>query len=146
MWWPHTTSMTPLNNMWGHTGTFKCYLYSFKNHPYFDQYFLKNYQYFYKLSVFFSVFLKFWSGVSAQGSILGPLLFLIYINNLCFVSSSLYFVIFADYSNLLISGPSLPDLFERLNTEIEKATEWFRANKLSVNLSKTHYMIFCANK
>ena len=70
-----------------------------------------------------------------QGSILGPLLFLLYINDIHSVSKLLYFVLFADDSNILVSGPSLKDLIETANSEINKATDWFHANKISLNLT-----------
>ena len=49
-----------------------------------------------------------------QGSILGPLLFLLYINDICNVSSNLQFILFADDSNLFTSGSSLEDVFNTI--------------------------------
>jgi hypothetical protein len=77
-----------------------------------------------------------------QGSILGPLLFLIYINYLPNISSKLTSLLFADDSNLFASGPNLRDLQQEFNDKLPKLSEWFRANRLSLNIAKTHVMIF----
>jgi hypothetical protein len=76
-----------------------------------------------------------------QGSILGPVLFLIYIND--FPScTTLNSFLFADDTTLLKSGASLPDLFHHINAELKKMAEWFRTNKMALNTSKTKYIIF----
>ena len=77
-----------------------------------------------------------------QGSILGPLLFLIYINDLASVSKKFFSVFFADDSNLFISGKNPDRLVEEMNKEKVYVTEWLKANKLSLNLNKTHFIIF----
>ena len=77
-----------------------------------------------------------------QGSILGPLLFLLYINDLSTVSSKLFSLLFADDSNLFLSGKSPDELIHIMNTEIVKVVDWLNINKLSLNLNKTHYIIF----
>ena len=77
-----------------------------------------------------------------QGSILGPLLFLLYINDLSSVSEYCYSVLFADYTNVFISGENINVLCNKLNEELECIFEWLCCNKLSLNVSKTHYMIF----
>ena len=77
-----------------------------------------------------------------QGSILGPLLFIIYINDFCNSSNLLSFVLFADDSNLFFSHKNPNTLVRTINTELKKVTQWIRANKLSLNLQKTKYMIF----
>lgn len=81
-----------------------------------------------------------------QGSILGPLLFLIYINDLSKISNSLYMIMYADDTNVFISGKNLKDLEIVMNRELAFLSEWLRANKLSLNVSKTHYMIFSPSK
>ena len=77
-----------------------------------------------------------------QGSILGPLLFLLYINDLADVSDKLFALLFADDSNMFISGKDIDELVNSMNTEMEKVIDWLNVNKLSLNLKKTHYMIF----
>ena len=76
-----------------------------------------------------------------QGSVLGPILFLLYINDL-HNATILYTLLFADDTSFLFSGRNLQELVELVNTELEKAFCWFKANKLSLNVSKTKYMIF----
>ena len=77
-----------------------------------------------------------------QGSILGPLLFLIYINDLALVSDKIFALLFADDSNMFISGKDIDSLIDTMNMEMVKIVEWLRANKLSLNLKKTHFILF----
>lgn len=77
-----------------------------------------------------------------QGSVLGPLLFLLYINDLSYVSSKLFSVLFADDSNMFLSGNNPNELIQLMNTEMVKVIDWLKVNKLSLNLKKTHYIIF----
>lgn len=77
-----------------------------------------------------------------QGSILGPLLFLLYINDLADVSDKLFALLFADDSNMFITGKNIDELIDSMNIEMEKVIDWLNVNKLSLNLKKTHYMIF----
>ena len=77
-----------------------------------------------------------------QGSILGPLLFLLYINDLAHVSTKLFTLLFADDSNLFISGSDLNEMFDTMNSEMVKTMEWLQVNRLSLNLKKTHFIIF----
>ena len=88
-----------------------------------------------------SEMLKIVCGVP-QGSILGPILFILYINDLCKVSETLKFVLFADDTNLFASGTDLKQLCDVINEELIKINAWFRVNKLSLNVSKTNFMIF----
>jgi hypothetical protein len=76
-----------------------------------------------------------------QGSILGPILFLCYINDLHRVTSLLTFM-FADDTFCLESDTNLNNLISTVNSEINKMAVWFSANKLAVNIGKTKYMIF----
>jgi hypothetical protein len=81
-----------------------------------------------------------------QGSILGPLLFILYINDIVNCSSVLKFVLFADDTNLFHSDMNVWDLMSTLNCELMKLSNWFKANKLSLNISKTNYIIFGRKK
>ena len=64
-----------------------------------------------------------------QGSILGLLLFIRYINDLCFVSQFLKPIMFADDTNLFCSNKKIKPLFLKANLELGKISEWFLANK-----------------
>ena len=77
-----------------------------------------------------------------QGSILGPLLFLLYINDLAHVSTKLFSLLFADDSNMFLTGKNPNELIQTMNTEIVNVVDWLRVNKLSLNLKKTHFIIF----
>ena len=77
-----------------------------------------------------------------QGSILGPTLFILYINDMYKVSNKLKFILFADDTNILISGKDINQVCNTLNTELAKLCNWFSVNKLSLNIGKTNYMIF----
>ena len=77
-----------------------------------------------------------------QGSILGPLLFLLYINDLCKVSKVLDMILFADDTNIFYSHKDPDYLMETMNSELKKLTNWFQANKLSINVKKSNFVIF----
>ena len=77
-----------------------------------------------------------------QGSILGPLLFVIYINDLSRSSSKLTLLMFAEDTNLFISDSNIENLFETMNEELRKVATWFKASKPSLNISKTKYSLF----
>jgi hypothetical protein len=76
-----------------------------------------------------------------QGTILGPLLFLCYINDLP-LSTDLLTCLFADDTTCLASDTHLPSPINRVNVELQKLTNWFRSNKMAVNTSKTKFIIF----
>ena len=77
-----------------------------------------------------------------QGSVLGPLLFLIYINDLH--NSIKYCTVrhFADDTHLLISDASPKKLQKYINLDLKQLCKWLRANKISLNVSKTELLIF----
>ena len=77
-----------------------------------------------------------------QGSILGPLLFLIYVNDLNKSSNILNPIMFADDTNLFYSHNDIKTLFKTVNNELKNIHEWFKANKLSLNADKTKYVFF----
>ena len=77
-----------------------------------------------------------------QGSFLGPLLFLLYINDLPLSSNSSHFIIFADDTNILFSHKDPSRLEKVINIELNKISNWFKLNKLSLNIDKMNFMIF----
>ena len=77
-----------------------------------------------------------------QGSILGPLLFLIYINDLKQVSTLLNFITFADDTSAFYSHRNILDLYNTVNSELKKVYDWFVVNRLSLNTKKTKYILF----
>ena len=76
-----------------------------------------------------------------QGSILGPLLFLIFINDLCYSTPLLEAILFADDTNLFYSHNNVKELFRTMNAELSHLNDWFCANKLSLNTDKTKYVL-----
>jgi len=77
-----------------------------------------------------------------QGSILGPLLFLLYINDLHTVCKHTLSIRFADDTNLFMSGRNINEMLESINEELQHIYIWLKVNKLSLNIKKTQFMIF----
>ena len=105
------------------------------------QSYLSNRQQFVEFNSVQSKMLEVKCGVP-QGSNLGPLLFLIYINDLAHVSPKLFSILFADDSNFFYSDSNMDSLISTVNNELEKVVDWLNANKMSLNIDKTHYIIF----
>ena len=80
-----------------------------------------------------------------QGSVLGPLHFLIYINDLPNISNKLKFYLFADDTNIYLESDELIDLEKVMNKELVKLYKWLSTNRFSLNISKTNFVIFAPN-
>ena len=80
-----------------------------------------------------------------QGSILGPLLFILYVNDMKLASDVFHFISYADDSTLFVNISTFHNIGDTesiLNTELQKVHKWLQLNKLSLNVSKTKSMIF----
>ena len=80
---------------------------------------------------------------SPTGSILGPVLFILYINDMCKVSKLLNNILFADDTSIFFySTRNIVDIACTVNNELEKLDIWFRVNKLSLTVNKTNCIMF----
>ena len=81
-----------------------------------------------------------------QGSVLGPPLFLIYINDLPNVSKCLTFFLFADDTNIYYESSELLSIQKIVNRELRKVRKWLEANRLALNIEKINFVLFHSNK
>ena len=77
-----------------------------------------------------------------QGSILGPLLFIIYMNDIFNVSNFLFTILYADDTCVIANGVNIYDLMNLLNKELSLISIWLKSNKLSLNVKKSYYVLF----
>ena len=80
-----------------------------------------------------------------QGSVLGPLFFLIYVNDMVRASSEVELVLFADDTNIFARGKAPGELIDKVNRGLHELSKWFRCNRLTLNLKKTEYIFFGAS-
>ena len=81
-----------------------------------------------------------------QGSILGPLLFIIYINDLPNIYKLAKFILYADDANIILTGDSIHEIEQKLLELIPLLVNWVGCNGLKLNLKKTNYMIFSRSR
>jgi hypothetical protein len=82
-----------------------------------------------------------------QGSVLGHLLFLLYINDLPkIINKTSTPIIFADNTSILFAQPKLIDLNKNIQEIFTTLNKWLRANQLSLNFSKTNYVHFMTKR
>ena len=76
-----------------------------------------------------------------QGSVLGPFLFIIYTNDLE-KSIKCKCIIFADDTTIYTRGKYISLLYDGMNDDLRQLSNWFKVNKLSLNIGKTNYILF----
>ena len=77
-----------------------------------------------------------------QGSVLGPLFFLIYVNDMVSASKDLELVLFADDTNIFAKSENPSELIRKVNKGMNEIEKWFKCNRLTLNLKKTEYVFF----
>ena len=103
--------------------------------------YLKNRQFYVGLGKFKSRTCKQNLGV-VQGSILGPLLFLIYINDLPNLSYNSYTTLYADDTTISMSSIDFDQVIQDVNIELSKIKQWTISNRLTINEAKTEMILF----
>ena len=81
-----------------------------------------------------------------QGSILGPILFLIYVNDFSKCLQTADAIMYADDTNVFLHHKNVNPLFAKAQLELYNITKWLAAYKLTLNINKTKYMCFSSNK
>ena len=81
-----------------------------------------------------------------QGSVLGPLLFLIYINDIPNCLKHSKSIVFADDTTIFASCNNMNTLYNNMNDDLANLINWFKANMLSLNIAKTNYLLFPSSK
>ena len=77
-----------------------------------------------------------------QGYILGPLLFILYINDFASISEKLFYILLADNTNIFLNGKYINKLVEIIQSELFKLCNWLQMNILPLNLPKNYFMVF----
>ena len=77
-----------------------------------------------------------------QGSVFGPLLFLLYVSDIQYSSDKSNFYLFADDTNILYADKGIKSLETLVNCELYKVCNWLTANRLTLNIKKSNYVIF----
>ena len=67
---------------------------------------------------------------------------MLYVNNIVNVSPILHLILFADDTNIFVSHRDLPTIIRTLNVELKLLCNWFIVNRLSLNIDKTHFIVF----
>jgi len=80
-----------------------------------------------------------------QGSILGPLFFIIFVNDIVYCSNILKFILYADDTNVFLTASNISNAITVANTELEKLSNWFKANCLMLNVNKSSFIVFSKN-
>ena len=77
-----------------------------------------------------------------QGSVLGPLLFILYINDISNITKEVDFYLFADDTAITFKGSDVSEVQNKIDRLLPKIANWFQSNRLSLNTTKTFYQVF----
>ena len=81
----------------------------------------------------------------AQGSILGPLLFIIYMNDLPNVLESCSVTLYADDTVLYFSSKRISEIETKMNSDLRQVCDWLKLNQLTLNIKKSQFMLIGSN-